>query len=88
MSTDIIYSKAQLTKIIAWAGFLDNKIVQLAKKHWINLAVSLAKDVFPELATKLTSSTLDKFERKISARQAVRSGKVFTLFLLNKNMDD
>ena len=39
------------------------------------LAVFLAKHVLPKLATKTTSSILDKFERKISGQRAVRAGK-------------
>ena len=41
----------------------------------------MAKDVLPKLATKATSSVLDKFERKISGKGAVRAGKGFTLFI-------
>ena len=38
----------------------------LGKKALIDLSVPLAKDVLPKLATKATSSELDKFERKLS----------------------
>ena len=38
----------------------------------------------PRLATKATSSVLDKFERKVRAKGAVRAGKGFTLFIIGK----
>ena len=42
----------------------------------------------PKLATKATSSILDKFQRKISGQGVVRAGKEFTLFISNEDMDD
>ena len=60
----------------------------LGKKALLDLAVPLTKDVLPKLATKATSSVLDKFERKISGKAAVRAEKGFTLFISNGNMDD
>ena len=42
----------------------------------------------PKVATKATLSALDKFERKISGRGAVRAGKVFALFISNEDIDD
>ena len=49
-----------------------------------------------KLATRTTSSKLNKLERKISGQEAiassevgaVRSGKGFTLFISNEDMDD
>ena len=52
------------------------------------LAVFLAKHVLPKLATKTSSSILDKFERKISGQRAARAGKGLTLFFPNKDMND
>ena len=40
-----------------------------------------------KLATKGTSSILDKLERKRSAQGVVRSGKEFTLFISNEDVD-
>ena len=51
----------------------------------MKLAVSLVKDVLPKLAT---SSTLDRFKRKINARRALRAGNGFTLFNSNKDMNN
>ena len=41
-----------------------------------------------KLAAKATFSLLDKFERKISGREAVGAGKEFNLFIFNADMDD
>ena len=54
----------------------------------IDLSVPLAKDVLTKLATKATSSILDKFERNIIRQGLVRAGKGFTLFISNEDMDD
>ena len=54
----------------------------------LDLTVLLAKDVLPKLATKTTSSVLDKLERKISGEGAVRAEKGFTLFISNEDVDD
>ena len=54
----------------------------------LDLTVLLAKDVLPKLATKTTSSVLDKLERKISGKGAVRAEKGFTLFISNEDVDD
>ena len=47
------------------------------------LVVLLDRDVLPELATKVNSSVLDKFDRKIRGKGAVRAGKRFTLIISN-----
>ena len=48
----------------------------------------MANNVLPKLATKTTSSILDKFERKRSGQRVVRTGKWFTLFISNEDMDN
>ena len=53
----------------------------------LDFTVLLAKDVLPKSATKATSSVLDKLERKISGKGAVRAEKEFNLFIWNENMD-
>ena len=59
MSTDIKLSKSLLAKIIQSGEFLGktlgNMISELGKKSLKDLAVPLAKDVFPKLATKRAS---------------------------------
>ena len=54
----------------------------MGKEALLGLAVPLAKDVLPKLATKATSSVLDTFERKKSGHGVVKAGKWFTLFIL------
>ena len=88
ISTDVILSKSQLAKIIRSGGFLGKIIGNLGKKVLLDLLVPLVKDVLPNLATKATSSVLDKFERKTSGKGAVRAERGFTLFISNENMDD
>ena len=60
----------------------------LSEKALIDLAVSLAKDVLPKLATEVALSVIDKFERKIRGQESVRIGKGFTLFISNEDMND
>ena len=45
-------SNVELSKIIESGRFLGNMTDNPGKETLINLAVSLAKDVFPKLATK------------------------------------
>ena len=68
--------------------FFDKTLGNLGKKVLLNLAVPLAEDALPTLATKGTSSVLDKFERKINGQGAVRAGRGFILFISNKDTDD
>ena len=59
-----------MAKTIQSPGFLGRNLDKLGKKVLLYLAVSFAKNVSPKLATKATSSVLDKFERKISGKGA------------------
>ena len=88
MSTDIKLSKAQISKIIQSGGSFGSQLGNLRKKALTNIAISLARDNLPGLVSNLTSSAINKFDRKISGKGAVRVGKVFTLFFLNKGMND
>ena len=58
-----------MSKIIQSVGFLGktlgNIINNLGKKALLDLAVPLAEDVLPKLATKATLSLLEKFEKKV-----------------------
>ena len=60
----------------------------LRKKALSNIALPLARDNLPGLFSKLASNALNKFEKKISRKGAVITGKRFTLFVLNKGMND
>ena len=63
MSTDIRLSKVQIFKIIQSGGFLGKTLGKIGKKVLLYLAVPLAKDNFTKLATKVTSSVLDKLKK-------------------------
>ena len=60
----------------------------LGRKALANIAIHLAKDKLPGLVSNLTSSAINKLDRKISRKVAVRVGKKFTLFLSNEYMKD
>ena len=60
----------------------------LGKKALTNIAIPLARDNLPGLLSNLTSNVINKFERKINGKGAVRAGKGFTLFVLNEDMND
>ena len=53
---------------------VTSRVIQV-KKALIDLAVPLAKDISPKLATKATSTILDKFEIKISGQGTIRARK-------------
>ena len=88
MSTDIKFSKAQLSKIIQSGGFVSNMLVNLGKKVIKDLAVPLARDNLPGLVSNLTSNAINKFEKKLSGKDVVRAGKGFALFISNEDMND
>ena len=88
MSTDIKLSKAQISKIIQSGGSFGSWLGNLGKKILTNIAINLARDSLPRLISNLTSNAINKFERKISGKGAVRAGKAFTLFISNEDMDD
>ena len=81
MSTDIKLSKAQISKIIQSGGSFRSWLTNLGKKSLINVAILLPKD-------NLTSNAINKFERKMIGKRAVRAGKGFTLFISNEDMND
>ena len=53
-----------------------------------NIVISLARDDLTGLITNLTSNAINKFERKISGKGAVRAEKAFTWFISNEDMGD
>ena len=75
--TDIKLSKTQFCKI-----------TESGKKALIDLAVPLAINILPKLATKAASSAIDDFDKKLCRREAVKTGKGFTLFISDEDMDD
>ena len=88
MSTDIKFSKAQISKIIQSGGSFGSWLGNLGKKALTNIAIPLARDNLTGLVRNLTSSAINKFNKKISGKGAVRAGKRFTLFISNEDMND
>ena len=60
----------------------------LGKKALIVLPSPPAKDLLPKLTTKTASSEVDKFQRKISRREAIRAGKRYTSFISIEDRND
>ena len=87
-STDIKFSKAQISKIISPGRSFGSWLGNLRKKTLTNIAVPLARDSLPGLLSNLTSNTKNKFERKISGKGAVKADKRFTWFISNEDMND
>ena len=83
ISTDIKLSKAQISKIIQSGRSFGSWLANLGKKTLTNVVISLARDHLPGLVSNLTSNAINKFERKISGKGAVRPGKEFILFISN-----
>ena len=52
------------------------------------VVIPLGKNVLPTLATKAILYILDRYERKISGKGAVRAGKGSTIFTWNEDMYD
>ena len=86
LSKDIKLSKAQISKINQWGGSFSSWLANLGKKALTNIAIPLARDNLPRLVSNLTSNGINKFERKISGKGAVRAEKGFTLFIPNKDI--
>ena len=54
----------------------------------LNIAIPLERDNLPGLVSNLTSNVINKFERKISGKRAVRAVIGFTLFILSEDLND
>ena len=88
ISTDTKLSKTQISKIIQSCGSFGSWLGNLGKKVPTNIAIPLARDNLPGLVSNLNVNALNKFERKVSGKGAVRAGKGFVLFILNEDMID
>ena len=80
MSTDIKLSKAQISKTIQSVRYFGSRLGILGKKALTNN--------LPGVVSNLTSNVINKLERKISGKGAVRAGKRFILFISNGDMND
>ena len=88
MSTDINLSKTQISKIIQSGGSFGSWLGKLGKKALTNVAIPLARDKLPGLVSNLTPNAINKCERKISGKGAVRTEKGFVLFIAKEDMND
>ena len=77
-----------MSKIIQLGGSFGSWLGNLGKKVLTNIVILLARDNLPGLVSNLTSNVINKFERKISGKGAVRAGKGFTLFISNEDTND
>ena len=88
MPTDIKLSEAQISKTIQSGETFGSWLGNLGKKPLINITILLARDNVPALKRNLTLNGINKFERIISGKGAVRAGKRFTSIILNEDMND
>ena len=75
MPTDIKLSEAQISKIIQSDRFFGFWSANLGRKALTKLTIPLAIDNLPGLVSNLTSNAINKLERKVSGKRAVRAGK-------------
>ena len=72
MSIDIKLSKAQISKIIQSGESFVSWLANLGRKALTNVAIPVARDNLHGLVTNLTLSTINKSDRKISRKAAVK----------------
>ena len=87
MSTDIKLSNVQISEIIQSSGSFTSCLGNLGKKALSNVTIPLTRDNLPGLVSNLASNAIDKFERKISGKEAVRARKEFFLYITNKDIN-
>ena len=75
ISADIGLSKAQISKIIKSGGCFGSWSANFGKKALTNNAISLARDKLPGLVSNLTSSAINKFDKKISGKELLEQEK-------------
>ena len=88
MSADIKLSKAEISKIIQSGRSFGSWLGNLEKKALTNITIPLARDNLPGLVSNLALNAINKFERKISGKGAMRAGKGFTSFISNEDVND
>ena len=80
MSADIKLSKVQISKIIQSCGSFGSWLGNIGKKALTNIGFPLARGNVPGLVSNLTSNAVNRFEKKISGKRAVKAAERFTLF--------
>ena len=84
MSTDIKLCKAQISKVNQLGGSFRSWLSNLGNEALTNVAIPFVRDNLPGLVSNLTSSAINKFDRKISGKGTVRASKGFTLLFQMK----
>ena len=69
MSTDIRLSKAQMSKVSQSGGSFGSWLGNLGKKSLAYIEIPLARENLPGLVSNLTSSAINKFDRRISGKE-------------------
>ena len=88
MSTDIKLSEIQVSEITQSGGSFGSCLGNLGEKSANKYCNSFSQRQFTWISKQFNFKCNNKFERKTSGKAAVRAGKGFTLFILNKNMND
>ena len=88
MSTDIKLSKAQRSKLLQSSGSYVSWLTNSGQKPLTNVAITFGRYNLAGLVSNLLSNAINKFERKISGKRAVRALERFTLFISNEDMND
>ena len=88
MSTGIKLCKAQISKIIQSGGSFGSWLENLDKKVLTNVLIPFARDNLPRSVSNITSYAINKFERNISGKEALRTRKRLPLFISNEDMND
>ena len=87
MSTDIKLCKAQISKTIQSGRTFGSWLANVGKKALRKVAILLANNNIPGLVSILASNSISKL-KKISEKGAARTGKRFTLFISNEDIND
>ena len=74
-------SKAQISKIIQSGGSICTWFGNLGTRVIIDLAIALARDNLPGLVSNLASNAMNKYKKEISVKEAVKTEKLFALFI-------
>ena len=82
MSADLKFSKAQISKIIQYGGFLGSLLSKLARPL-IKVAIPLAKNVSASLGTTTAASAIDA-----GIQKKIHSSVTTTLIISNEEMND
>ena len=87
-STDIKFSKGQISKMIQSGGSFGSWLGTLSKKALTNVAIPLVRDNLPGLVTNITTNAINRSERKMSGKWAARAERGLTLFISDEDMND